>query len=689
MKSFAFYIAIILLLFSFSGVSQTNPDKIIETNIDNNIENSDETKDIDFSELTDAIEQLTENPINLNIASESEFSASRIFNDIQISNFLYYRQRYGQLISIYELLNINGFDNKSFEAIKPYIIVLPVDSTKQLNFKNIIKYGKTQVIIRGSRVLEEQAGYSNQTDSLKNSNKQYLGSPYKIYSKYRFKYSNNISFGITGEKDAGEAFFKDPQKQGYDFYSAHFFVGNTGNLKALAIGDYQVSFGQGLTLSPGMSFGKGASVINIRKFASGVKSYSSTNENRFFKGIASTIDLGHFDFSVLYSKNKLDASIENTDTLAEEEYFSNFIETGYHNTMTTLENRNTITETIYGTNLNYKYKNVKIGGTAYHQTFDKALVPSKSLYQLFDFSGKENTVYGIDYSYFYQPFSFFGEASTSQNGGKAFLQGFEAHLATFLSVSALYRKYDANYQNLYSAAISSNSSAQNEEGIYIGIQCFPIPHFSFSAYHDMYKYPWLKYRVSSPSYGHDNLFQLDYIPSSKVSMYVRYKNRLKQENSSVETTNIPQLDNIKKSSYRYHFSFQATKNLALKSRIEVSQLENTAKQNGYLIYQDLSYSFPNKPISFSCRYALFDTENYDTRIYAYENDMLYAFSCPAYYYKGSRAYLVMKYSLKKGIDIWFRIAQSYYANKTTISSGLNEIDGNTQTEVKVQVRIKI
>ncbi|MFQ3579869.1 MAG: helix-hairpin-helix domain-containing protein, partial [Bacteroidales bacterium] len=84
----------------------------------------------------------------------------------------------------------------------------------------------------------------------------------------------------------------------------------------------------------------------------------------------------------------------------------------------------------------------------------------------------------------------------------------------------------------------------------------------------------------------------------------------------------------------------------------------------------------------------FQTDDYDTRIYAYENDLLYVFSVPAYYYRGSRFYTMVKYSFGKAIDVWLRYSRTLYTNKDYISSGLNKIDSNTKSEIKFMMVVK-
>jgi hypothetical protein len=110
---------------------------------------------------------------------------------------------------------------------------------------------------------------------------------------------------------------------------------------------------------------------------------------------------------------------------------------------------------------------------------------------------------------------------------------------------------------------------------------------------------------------------------------------------------------------------------------------------GFLVYQDVLIRPENKAYNLTFRYAIFDTDDYDSRIYAYENDVLYAFSIPGYFYKGNRFYVLLKWEILDNLDFWFRFAQTFYSNQTTISSGLEQIDGNVKSEVKVQLRWKI
>ena len=123
--------------------------------------------------------------------------------------------------------------------------------------------------------------------------------------------------------------------------------------------------------------------------------------------------------------------------------------------------------------------------------------------------------------------------------------------------------------------------------------------------------------------------------------------------------------------------------------VENSFFKADEKENGILVFQDVKFSPTTIPINLSARFAWFFTESYNSRIYAYEDDLLYTFSVPAFSGKGFRGYLNLKYSLGEKMDFWFKVGHTLYKDRETISSGYNEISGKNKTEVKFQFRLKI
>ena len=91
-------------------------------------------------------------------------------------------------------------------------------------------------------------------------------------------------------------------------------------------------------------------------------------------------------------------------------------------------------------------------------------------------------------------------------------------------------------------------------------------------------------------------------------------------------------------------------------------------------------------MTIQARLAIFDTQDFNTRIYAYENDVLYNFSIPAYYGKGMRFYINAHWDINRKMSIWLRYANFFYSDRNVISSGLEEIQGNNKSDFRVQMR---
>jgi len=675
--------------------AQTNSEQakeIIEQRIEELSAGTD--MELDFSELYDHFLFLLEYPININYADEEELRELLFLNDNQIAEIIIERKRRGGFKSLYELKDLETFYIDIILTIKPFITLEIIEKTESIKFKNLLSYGKNQVLIRYGRVLEDQEGYAPIDDSTlaHSPNSRYLGSKDKLYFRYKYKYRDRISFGFLGDKDAGEEFFNGYNKQGFDFYSAHFYIKNQGKLKALALGDYHVEFGQGLTMWSGMAFGKSATSIDLKRKARGLRANTSANEVLFLRGAAFTLEIiPSIDFTAFYSNRGLDAGVNIRDTSDFEDLvFSSIQESGLHRTHSEMAKKHAVNEQLIGGNVNYRKNGFHWGVTSYKTIFGNELVKDVSPYQLYDFQGKENFNIGTDASYSNRYVNIYGEFAMSENKGKALLIGSLFNLHPRLTFSIYYRNFQKEYQNFYAIPMSEGGKAKNEEGIYFGSMINVGTRSNIRLYYDMFKFPWLKFRINAPSHGNEFSFQYERNHNRHLSYYMRYMYEEKMLNFNDDEVSITTITPKKRQGIRFHISYKVNHQLRLQSRLSLSTYEQlpTAKTHGYLIYQDIAYSLNSLPLKFHFRYAIFNTDDYDTRIYAYENNVLYKFSVPAYYYQGQKYYILLNYKLNKSLTFWLRFDQTFYANRTTIGSGLEEIQGNTRSEITAQLMWK-
>ena len=707
-----------------SGVSAQGEDKIprdlIEQRVEAAAEQLGEDSDVDLTVLFDMLAGYYQDPINLNRADAEELGSLQLLNDGQIGALLAHIADQGRLLSIYELQTIDGWDARTIQLVRPFVVVRENDKRTQSSFKEIMKNASHEVIVRSVLNVEERQGFMDRdnvfgrdytdpdgdalpdfTDAqvvqtLRDDGKVYLGSPIKLYARYRFRYRQNISFGITAEKDEGEEFFRGTQKQGFDFYSAHLFVRNIGPVKALAIGDYQAQFGQGLTYWSGLAFGsKSAYTMNVKRNAGGLLPYASVNENLFLRGIGATVGVGKsVEITAFYSQRKLDA---NTDSAATDDnsgddvglIFSSFQEDGLHRTPNELEKKDALDARTIGGHLRYKRKAMSIGATVANISFSTPLVRDTRPYSQFEFQGSENTTMGVDLNWLWRNVSVFGEVARSTSGGVAFNVGTLLALDKAVSLAVVYRDYQRDFHGLVSTGFAEGSSPWNERGIYTGIEIKPNRDWLVNAYFDRFSVPWLRYLTDAPSDGYEALVQVTWRPSKKAELYVRARYQDKAKNTADEVEGIDFLVRTEQWNYRFNASYKVTDAIGLRTRAEAINYQRGegSLQHGFLIYQD----FVSRPLrsvfEYTLRVALFDTDDYDTRVYAYENDIIGLFSIPPYYGRGMRWYAMVRATPLRRVDVWLRYGAWLYNNQDRYSSGLQEISGDVRSEVKLQVRV--
>jgi hypothetical protein len=676
--------------------NQLRKENTIEQKIESIVESL-EDENIDYTQIFDELLYYVDHPLNLNRATKKDLQVIYVLNEFQINNLLKYREKNGSLMTAEELQAIEGFNAETIQKLLLFAEVKSDVDTPRLNPREVLKEGNHQLIIRNSRVLEEQKGFTDADDSTlaANPNARYLGSKDRLYARYRFNYSSKLAWGFTAEKDAGEEFFRGSQPNGFDFYSAHLFLRNMGNLKALAIGDYQAQFGQGLAFWSGLAFGKSAFITNVKRNAPGLRASTSVDENRFLRGAGATFKFGNVELTAFGSYKKVDGNLQTpvqNDTVdtEEERVFSSLLLSGFHRTPNELKNKNAIQETIYGGRMAYVKNNFTIGITGARTQYDAKLNRRLSFYNQYDFVGDNLSNIGIDYNYIYQNFNFFGEYATSDNGAFATVHGLIASLDPRVTLTFLYRNYQKDYQSLNAAGVGEQANTRNEKGMLLGLDIRPNQKWTITSYYDRFVFPWMRFRTDAPSHGVDMFAQASYRPNKKVELYGRVRSRNRFRNSSEDIDEIEYIVANHQTNYRLNLSYDISPSFKIRNRVEMInfKLGDSRNEKGYLIYQDVIYKALNSPLTFSFRYAIFDAESFDARLYAYENDVLYFFSIPAFFGRGTRTYITAKYTVSRKVDVWLRLSQTYYYDRDEIGSGLDLIEGNTRSEVRVQLRYK-
>jgi len=646
---------------------------------------------VDYSSLLERLQELEAHPVPINSASLEELQQLIMLNDFQIRSLYDYIREKGAILSPYELSYVYGFNREIVQQILPFITLDSFNKKNKTLITKPFRYGRHQLFLRVQKILELQDGYRSVPDSLLSDhpNSVFQGNPWRIYTRYGYAYQNRMAFGFTAEKDPGESFFKRANQKGFDFYSGFFQLKNSGHLKNLVIGDYEPRFGQGLTVWSGLNFGKSPEVLLTEKHQNKIRKYSSTNENRFFRGVAATLDLGTGELSVFVSSKKVDATPAKTDSLNNTTLlFSGLDETGLHATLSELAKRDALRETMVGANLNIKGSHFRLGTSFLYFHFDGAFSKGPSPSDIYDFTGNSGVKTGIDYKYSFHTLYLFGEMTFEPGHGLALIQGGSVPLSEQVMMTVLYRNYSRSFFPYYSNGFAESTHTQNEHGFYMGVIVKPFSKWEISSYIDLFSFPWLQWNTESPSYGRDFFIQTEFNPSERIQMSGRFQRKRKAKNADFS-------ENMTKTAYhtltrlRYQVTYRVLPAFKLRNRVEwVGFHKENSEEQGVLLFQDIIYKPSEWPLDFSFRYSVFDADSWETRIYAYENDLLYVFSVPAYYGKGTRTYLLIHTALNKHLDLWAKISRINFTDRETNGSGLNSIAAPHKSEIKLQARWK-
>ncbi|WP_321334030.1 helix-hairpin-helix domain-containing protein [uncultured Bacteroides sp.] len=634
---------------------------------------NDEGEELDWENELEELSYRIQEPVNLNNVTKEQLEQFPFLSDLQIENLLAYLYINGQMQTIYELQLVDGMDKETIQYLLPYVCVKPVEKKEPLpSLKDILGKGKNELITRFDIPFYSRKGYES----------SYLGPSVYHSLRYGFHYKETIYWGFTGEKDAGEPFFALHNQKGYDYYSFYFLLKNIRKLKALALGNYKLSFGQGLVIGSDYMMGKTVSTSTIGTRSSGIRKHSSTDEYNYLSGAAATVGLGDFALSAFYSHRSLDG-------IATDSVITSINKTGLHRTQKEADRSHLFTTQLMGGNISYSKDNLKIGATGIYYFFDRPYEPQIREYSKYNIRGNRFYNLGIDYKYRWNRFTFVGEAAIGKGGGIATLNTIKYSPSGNYNLMMVHRYYAYNYWAMYGHSFSEGGYVQNENGWYFGADITPFQHWKFFASADFFSFPWLKYGIDRPSSGFDGIMQATYSPFSNLSMYLRYRYKRKDKNYT-DADKVKTVRPLHHHSLRYRLSYSVSSRLLVKTTIDYNHLhpQEVKASQGFQFVQMLSYHFRQIPLACEIQGAWFHTDDYASRVYSYEKGMLYSFYIPSFYGIGTHLAFHLRYDIYKNWMVMAKIGQTRYNDRNEIGSGLDIIEGNKKTDAQIQLRYK-
>ena len=628
----------------------------------------DDSENGSWEELYETLCDLEQSPININTATREQLQQLPFLSERQIEDICAYLYQYHQMQSLGELAMIPSIDFATRRLLTHFVTAGAVPQRGWPSLADIFKQGRHELFIDGRIPFYKRRGFDQ----------GYLGEPYSHRFRYAFRHSDRVRIGITGAQDAGEPFFSKHNPWGYDFYSFYIDVRHLGVLEQLTVGRFRVSTGMGLVLNNQFSVGKLMSTNTAGSTGNVIRPHASNYDGDYLQGAAATLQFGrHVAITVFASYRGIDGTLADNG-----EDITTIVRTGYHRTTTEIDKKNNTHETMAGTHIGYTGGGWRLGVTATYSHLDRDLRPNTSaVYRRYYPAGNDFWNVSADYGYTAHRISISGETATGKDGGIATINSINYQAADRLTLTLLHRYYAAKYQALHANSFSEGGRTQNEHGVYLGARWNPSDHLLLQAYTDYAHFEQPRFIASEASNSWDNMVQAT-VNHGSCSWTARYRLRYRQRDNSEKKALINQWEQRGRLAFTYDGGMWKS---TTQGDLAHSQYEDGSF--GWMVSERLQAQV-GKICQLAASVGYFHTDDNDSRIYTMEPGLLYRFSFPSFEGEGLRATFVARIDPTPRLALIARVQHTNYFDRDHISSGLQQIDHSSMTDLQLQVRWK-
>lgn len=633
------------------------------------------------TEQRERLEKLSEEPLQLNLASREELLELPFLDEAQVDSILSFRSKGKGFGSLGELQLVRGID---FFTRRYLSLFLRTDSTTRprpktsLTMGEKFSKGRFELESRVDVPLYTRAGYDVEKADRTASN-YYVGNALRHVVRLRYNYKKEISYGLTFEKDPGEPV----GKQGfypYDYISGFFSLRPADKPWRMIVGDFEMSGGRGLLFGRTYFDGRNALITTNAKITkTDFRAHSSTDETDFFRGGAFGWTGKRVEALAFASFRKLDARME-SDTAR------TFLSTGLHRTINEIDRRRTLGCFTGGASMGLHGARWKVSLSGLVAHFDKVVWPQEKYYNYGYFRGQTAGNVSADYAYLHKNFSLRGEVAIDQDGHAAMEHALSFELSPKWKLAAQLRALAPKFQTLYGNALCQNTRTANEMGAMVGANYKSNEGRELTAYVDLFEFIRPVYTAKLPhAKGVEVFVQAKQRFSQTFTMTVRYKLKSRQRTISGEDLLEYRLTHRMRVAAMWtwsslSFNLQADGSLATR--------QTGKRSSGGMISTRLTWK-PTKAFDLKAFGSVFFTDDYDSALYAYEPQLYLAGGFPSFYYKGFRGVVVGNVRIGKALLLGLRFSSTHYFNRDEISSGADLIASSWKNDLSFQVRLRL
>ena len=695
---------------------------------------NDEGAVVSMEEAYEHLNELAQQPLDVNVATQEDLMQIPGLDQNQINDILEYIHRYGRMRSIEELAMIESIDLNLRNYLECFLVAED-EAAKPWYAKGQLRQSLRKVrhsLVMTARVptyyrAGDQRAPSHTYMGDNRYAGKYLGDPVSHSLRYSLRAGENVTFNLSGGKSAGEPFFGEHNRWGYDRYAFNLRVTHVGRFSQIILGHFRGQFGLGLVLNNNFTLGKQGMLAAVGRRLTAFSPHSSVGDSKHFQGAAAMVSLSdRIQMAAFFSYRKIDATLNADSTI------STILTSArnYHRTALEMGKKNNSAMMTTGTHLSYERRRWGVGVSAIYSWLNREINPTYSktgkqnpsqLYRLHYPRGKCFWNFSADYHYRWRELRLNGETAIDKDFHLATINSITWRTSlrtpwrtprhspehspertperapTTLTLMAVQRYYTYQYNALFGSSFSDGGSVKNESGLYIGARWDISPSIVIEGYTDIAYFPWYKYLVSSSSYSWDNSITGTWNKNSNWSFSLRYRIKMKQRDKTTknETNEKKGTEGTKEKAlltkYDHRLRLLAIYNKekwSLRTQVEGCSLSFDETTKGYIIAQSASYK-PTSTLEIYANAAWFNTDDYDSRLYSYERGVRYSFGSTSYYGKGIHAALMLKYKPLYRLTLQGKVGHTRYFDRETIGTAERMIFSSHYTDIELQVGVKM
>jgi len=619
-------------------------------------------------------------PLNLNTARREELLELPFLSETQADSILAYRERKKAFASLGELLFIGNLSHADRRRLSLFTFAGDTLPGTPVATGRLFTDGHHELETRLDIPLYRRAGnkpYSRE-ELLANPNRVYLGNGLAHTLRYRYRRGQDVAYGLTLQKDAGEPFGRNGNYP-YDYVSLFVYYRALSGKFEMLLGDYNFRMGQGLLFGHDFFGGKQALVEAPPRSRTSIRKHTSTEENDFFRGGAATLRRGHWAFTLFASARRLDGTRQG-DTLTA------FKTDGLHRTARELERRRAIGCYTAGGHLGMERGRWRIGAGGFYTAYTKTVWPPPCTHNRYYLRGDKAAGFSLDYTWRNRRWQMQGEAAFDRRLHMATTHTVRLACSDRFAWTLQGRLFSPRFVSPFGDAVQENPRTANEYGLLLGLKAAPLRKVEATAYADYFYFPRARFRASGPSHGAECFVQMRYMPRRPLWVGLQYRFKTKQQDI---TGHADQMEYSQAHRLRLHAAYVSGQTaIRLCADATAAVRQTTAPSYGWMLSARARQRL-GKRFAASAFGGVFFTDDYASRIYAYEPQLRYAAGFPVFAYHGMRLVGVCDWEIIPGLHLAARYGLLKYFNRSHIGEGTQLIASSAKSDLSVQLRWRI